>query len=255
MDTVARLGAALADARRSRSTLRSTGGALTLDAAYGLGCDLERIHVSAGWRPAGWKLGFTNRSLWSRLGLDSPIRARLYRETLCDDTLTVSELVQPRIEPEVVFGIGADLPQDADPDAIAAAVAWAAAGLEVVQCLFDDWEMTPAEAVADGGLHAALAIGPRTDVDAATVRDLAAASCELVCDGVRMATGRGAVVLGGPFDALRWLVRELPTGLRAGEVVTTGTMTPAFPVETGQRWEHHLTGAAVAFEPVELELR
>jgi len=38
------------------------------------------------------------------------------------------------MRPEVVLGIGADLAQGADGDAIASAVEWAAAGLEVVQC-------------------------------------------------------------------------------------------------------------------------
>ena len=257
MDSVAGFGAALDAARRGRRTLPSgsgTGQALSFDAAYRLGRDLERAQVSAGWQPVGWKLGFTNQSLWSRLGLDSPIRARIYRETLCARTVEASELVQPRIEPEVVLGVGDDLPQDADAETIAGAVEWAAAGLEVVQCHFDGWEMTPAEAVADAGLHAALAIGPPTEVEAAAVRDLATASCDLSCDGVIVARGCGGDVLGGPLDALRWLIRALPEGLRAGEIVSTGTLTEAIPVESGQRWQHHLT-SAIAFEPVELEFR
>ena len=231
-----------------------TGGALSLDAAYELGRDLERVHVSAGWRPAGWKLGFTNQSLWRRLGLDSPIFARIYRETLCDGAVAASGLVQPRIEPEVVFGIGAQVSTEADADTVAAAVEWTAAGLEVVQCHFEDWELTPAEAVADAGLHAALAIGARTEIDAAAVKGLATASCDLICDGVLVASGCGTDVLGGPLDALCWLVRALPDGLQAGEVVTTGTLTQAFPVETGQRWQHRLT-AGIALEPVELAFR
>src|SRR5262245_41519460 len=139
MDTVSRIGADLAAARRDRSTIpsrRNTADALSLDAAYALGRELERSRVSAGWQPAGWKLGFTNQSLWSRLGLDSPIRARIYRETICVGGVAVSGLVQPRIEPEVVLGIGADVSQEADVDTIAAAVEWAAAGVEVVECHF-----------------------------------------------------------------------------------------------------------------------
>jgi 2-oxo-3-hexenedioate decarboxylase len=190
--------------------------------------------------------------LWSRLGLGSPIRARIYRDTLCAGAVAVAEFVQPRIEPEVVLGIGADLPTEADAATIASGVEWAAAGLEVVQCHFDDWEMTPAEAVADAGLHAALAIGPRAHVDAAIARGLATASCDLICDGALVARGHGADVLGGPLDALRWLIRGLPGGLRAGEVVSTGSLTQAFPVKSGQRWEHRLA-TAIALEPVELE--
>jgi 2-keto-4-pentenoate hydratase len=141
------------------------------------------------------------------LALDSPKRARIYPETLCAGSVAAAELLQPRIEPEVV--LGADLAQGV-VDAIATAVEWAAAGLEVVQCHFDGWEMTPAEAVAEAGLHAALAIGPRREVDAAAVHGLAAARCDLFCDAVLVATGRGTDVLGGPLDGLHWLVRGLP---------------------------------------------
>ncbi len=162
--TKADLTADLEDARRGRSTItsrRGTEDALSLDAGYELGQDLERQRVSAGWRPAGWKLGFTNQELWSRLGLDSPIRARIYHETLCSGDLDSADLVQPRIEPEIVVGFRADVPQGSDVDVIAAAVEWVAAGLEVVQCHFERWEMTPAEAVADAGVQPAGAVQRR----------------------------------------------------------------------------------------------
>jgi 2-keto-4-pentenoate hydratase len=244
-------------ARRGRFTItsrRDTPDAVSLDDAYALGQDLERERVSSGWRPAGWKLGFTNQALWSKLGLDRPIRARIYHETLCIGDLNSADLVQPRIEPEIVVGFGADVPQMSDTDLIAAAVEWVAAGLEVVHCHFDRWEMTPAEAVADAGVHAALAIGPRAAVTADAVRRLAVATCQLLLDGLPAATGSGADVLGGPLEALHWLVRGLPGGIRAGEIVTTGTLTEALPLQPGQGWEHRLS-ASIALEPVQLQIR
>jgi 2-keto-4-pentenoate hydratase len=244
-------------ARRGRFTItsrRDTPEAVSLDDAYALGQDLERERVSAGWRPAGWKLGFTNQALWSKLGLDRPIRARIYDETICSGDLDSADLVQPRIEPEIVVGFGVDVPPMADPDVIAAAVEWVAAGLEVVHCHFERWEMTPAEAVADAGVHAALAIGPRAAVKADAVRSLGAATCQLLLDGVLTATGSGADVLGGPLDALHWLLKGLPDGLRAGEIVTTGTLTQAMPLRPGQRWEHRLS-ASIALEPIRLQIR
>jgi 2-oxo-3-hexenedioate decarboxylase len=219
-----------------------------------VGEDLERERVSSGWRPAGWKLGFTNQALWSRLGLDSPIRARVYHETLCGNELNGADLVQPRIEPEIVVGFGADVARMSDSDAIADAVEWVATGLEVVQCHFEHWEMTPAEAVADAGVHAALAIGPRTRVNADVVWSLGAATCELLLDDVLSATGSGIDVLGGPLDALHWLLKGLPDGLRAGEIVTTGTLTHAMPLQPGQRWEHRLH-ASIELEPIQLRIR
>jgi 2-keto-4-pentenoate hydratase len=44
---------------------------------------------------------------------------------------------------------------------------------------------------------------------------------------------------------------ELPGGLCAGEIVTTGTLTSAMAVEPGQRWEHRVS-ALIALEPVVL---
>jgi 2-oxo-3-hexenedioate decarboxylase len=255
--TKADLASDLEAARRGRYAItsrRGTRDAVSLDVAYELGQDLERERVSAGWRPAGWKLGFTNQALWSRLGLDRPIRARIYQETLCGADLDSAELVQPRIEPEIVVGFGADVPQMSDPEVIAAAVEWVAAGLEVVHCHFERWEMTPAEAVADAGVHAALAIGPRAAVKADAVRSLVVATCQLLLDGVVTATGSGADVLGGPLDALHWLLRGLPGGLRAGEIVTTGTLTQAMPLQPGQRWEHSLS-ASIELERVQLRIR
>ena len=54
-------------------------------------------------------------------------------------------------------------------------------------------------------------------------------------------TGQGSNVLDGPLNALRHFVLELQQcpgapGLRAGDVVTTGTWTDAWPVQAGQRW-------------------
>jgi 2-keto-4-pentenoate hydratase len=249
-----RLAADLADARRGRFAIasrRGTSDSVSLDAAYQLAGDLERERILGGWRPVGWKLGFTNQALWSRLGLDRPIRARIYEQTVCTGAIDSADLVQPRIEPEIVVGFGADVPRNSSTHTIAAAIEWVAAGLEVVRCHFADWEMTPAEAVADAGVHAALAFGRPAPLDSEAARALAGASGELLRDGMLVATGRGADVLGGPLDALRWLLRELPGGLRAGEIVTTGTLTPAMAVEPGQRWEHRLS-ARTTLEPVVL---
>ena len=79
---------------------------------------------------------------------------------------------------------------------------------------------------------------------------------------VRNSVGEGALrpyqravyLLGGPLDALGWLLRELPGGLYAREIVTTGTLTPALPIGPAQRWEHRVS-ALVAPEPVVLSFR
>ena len=241
---------ALAKAR-SIGAATASFGTITLLEGYEIGRALELDRIAGGWHRVGWKLGFTNQDLWSALGLDQPFRAPVYAETLTPDHIGADGLVQPRIEPEIVLGIIRDVPAGSSRSDIAAAIGWAAAGLEVVQCHFEGWKMSPAEAVADAGLHAALAIGPRLEITAAHAVRLSDCECVLLCDGRPVATGRGSNVLGGPVEALGWLLRDLPTGLRAGELVTTGTLTPAMPVQRGQTWTHRSFGS-VTLGTVEL---
>jgi len=219
---------------------------ISLLEGYQIAEALQRERLATGWRRVGWKLGFTNQSQWAALGLDQPFHSPVYAETLAANRVDFEGLVQPRIEPEIVVGFDRDLEPGSDLDVIAAAVAWAAVGLEVVHCHFEGWKMTPAEAVADAGLHAALAVGPQRKVTRDEVRHMSAYQCDLLCNEEPVSRGHGKDVLGGPLQAVGWLLRGLPDGLRAGDFVTTGTLTRAEPIIRGQRWTHR------ALEPLML---
>jgi 2-keto-4-pentenoate hydratase len=101
--------------------------------------------------------------------------------------------------------------------------------------------------VADGSLHARLAVGKQVAAHslASNVNDfcamMAAAKVRLLCDGKKMDTGAGANVLGDPLSALLHFVHDIQAcpgapKLQAGDLITTGTWTDAFPVSTGQTW-------------------
>ena len=77
--------------------------------------------------------------------------------------------------------------------------------------------------------------------------DLSALTIRLNKDGALADTGSGANVLDGPIQALAHLVAVLGKDsvnppLRAGEIVTTGTLTRAFPVLPGEVWSTELDG-------------
>ena len=87
--------------------------------AYDVLHEIERRRVALGWRPVGRKIGFTNRTLWSRYGVYQPMWAHTWRETVvhADDgvaTVSLARMVEPRIEPEVVFGLRGPVPITAD---------------------------------------------------------------------------------------------------------------------------------------------
>ena len=64
-------------------------------------------------------------------------------------------------------------------------------------------------------------------------------------------------MLDGPIQALAHLVEVLGRDphnppLRAGEMVTTGTLTRAFPVERGERWSTRIEGMELARMAIEI---
>jgi 2-oxo-3-hexenedioate decarboxylase len=72
----------------------------------------------------------------------------------------------------------------------------------------------------------------------------------LSCDGREVEAGRGSNVLGSPLAAIAHLVSVLATQrdaapLRAGELVTTGTLTTARTIHAGETWQSHLAGIAL----------
>ena len=110
---------------------------------------------------------------------------------------------------------------------------------------FPDWKFEAPDCTAAFGLHAALLVGTPVPVTDANRAALAAAlpRFELTLrngDAV-IDRGVGANVLDSPALALAHLARVLAgqpqfARLAAGEIVTTGTVTDAWPVARGQAW-------------------
>jgi len=220
------------------------------DEAYEVLAAIAARRRSSGWRAIGRKIGFTNRTIWPHFGVEEPMWAPVWDRTVIHASdnrasLPLAPFVQPRIEPEVVFELSEPIPPGADASAVMERVTWLAAGFEVVHCHFPDWQFTLADAIADFGLHGALVIGTPLVVDDTNRAGLAAAlatfEATLSCDGSVVDRGLGANVLGSPALALADLALVLadhhpPSPLSAGEIVTTGTITGAQPIASGQTW-------------------
>lgn len=250
--TVARVADALLAARERAVCLtppsRQWPG-FDLAGADRVAAETDRRRIAAGEQPRGWKIGFTNRTIWPRYGVHEPIWARVWNTTTTllsgtEAEVSLAGLVQPRIEPEIVFGLAAPPAGDMDDAALAACIAWVAHGVEIVHTHIEGWRYDgAADPAADFGLHGLLFVGPRVPAAGWTplAADLAALTMRLDQDGREVDRGVGANVLGGPLNALRlWrraMAARMPdTAVRAGEAVTTGTLTDAWPVAPGQTW-------------------
>jgi len=126
--------------------------------------EIEARRVASGWQPVGRKIGFTNRTIWPRYGVYLPMWAHVWTHTVQyapehRATLSLAAFVQPRIEPEVVFGLKGRVPENGDAAAVLASTEWIAPGFEIVQSHFPDWKFAAADCTAAFGLHAALVVG------------------------------------------------------------------------------------------------
>jgi 2-oxo-3-hexenedioate decarboxylase len=230
------------------------------EAAYAVSHEMLARREATGWRTVGRKIGFTNRTIYEQYAVYEPMFGYMYDSTVSEATdangrlvatLDLSPLVQPLIEPEIVFGLRAPLPVTDDAAALLDAVEWIAHGCEIVQCHYPDWKFKVEDTIADGGLHGRYAVGPRLTLDAsmraALPAQLASFSMLLYRNGELMAQGGGALVLDSPLNALAWLARALERlpqhpRLEEGEMVTTGTLTTALPVLPGEVWSTRMEG-------------
>ena len=235
-------------------------------AGYDVLREIETRRVAGGWLPVGRKIGFTNRTIWPRYGVYLPMWAHVWAHTVHPAVadraaLGLAPFVQPRIEPEVVFKLKAPVPIEADTIAALACVEWIAPGFEIVQSHFPDWKFTAADCIAAFGLHGALVVGTPlavTDRNRAALADtLPTFTLTLRRGGTVIDTGVGANVLDSPGLALVHLARVLAQQPQfpppaAGEIITTGTVTDAWPVAPGETWTSDygalgLAGVTLAF--------
>jgi len=257
----------------ARSLDRSRFEPLTdLARAEALQTGIAVARLARGERQVGYKIGFTNRSIWPLYQVFHPIWAPVWTATLRtaspDDParVTAARFVEPRLEPEIVVGLR-DTPAADTPEAVLAAAEWIAHGLEIVQSPFPGWHFSGAEAFAAQALHGALLLGPRRPlsilddgwpqpptsrgepiprpVAQRALARLGDVEVELSCDGRTVERGRGANVLDGPMHAIAYMVRELRRrgrSIEPGSLISTGTLTDAQPLNPGQRWQSRVSG-------------
>lgn len=242
-----------------------TAAGFDLAAAYEVTALLRAHRIARGERPVGRKIGFTNRTIWEEYKVYAPIWGDMYDDTVYDlaalpSDFPLSGMAEPRLEPEIIVRLARAPEPDMDETALLGCIEWIAHGFEIVQSSFPGWNFAASDAVAGGGLHGALLVGPRAAPGTAAEdwrQALRTFEIELYRDGELVDRGQAANVLDGPLLALQHLCGLLADdpfnpSLAAGEIVTTGTVTRAFPIAAGERWSTRvfglpLDGVAVTF--------
>jgi 2-oxo-3-hexenedioate decarboxylase len=249
-------------ARRQIMPFSARPAGLTPDEANRVRPLLRQAFEARGEKIVGRKIGFTNRRIWPEYGVNAPNWGYVTDRTLHDLTKTQSlraaEFVEPKIEPEIMFGLASAPSPQMDEAALLDCIEWVALGYEVVQSIYPKWKFAAPDTAAANAMHGALLIGPRQAVAPRKhewLRELAGFKIDLLCNGEVMDRGEAANVLDGPLKVLAYLTGMLAADphnppLAAGEVLSTGTLTRALDVKAGETWTARVSG--IPLEPVTL---
>lgn len=235
----------------------SRDGGLDLATAHAVERELVHLRQAQGHRTAGVKVGFANKAMWRVLKLDTLVWAHMYDDTVRfagtnDATVSIARMVQPKIEPEIVFRLRSEVPAGADAAIALGAVEWLAIGFEIIDCVYPDWKFTPVDFVASYGLHAALIAGAPLHVAGLDipllVEQLASFNVTLQKNGEPVAEGTGKNSLKNPALCLAELSSAMTragTPLAAGAVVSSGTLTEAQLISPGETYAAVVEGLPV----------
>jgi len=230
----------LAAARRDGRQVAHLDPALVpanVDEAYRINA---RIADELGWEPLGWKIAATTEAVRAKLGTNGPIYGRTFRRFRSESPTRLQhvELLDPLVECEFFVTLARDLPprdRAWSMTDIIAAIASVHAGIEVAECRFPMRALPPLPAIlADGSASGRYVFG---DEIANWRVDLPQVEVRLEVDGREIRRGSGADVMGDPLRPLLWLAEErraFGDGLRAGETISTGSMTGMLPIRPGQ---------------------
>jgi 2-keto-4-pentenoate hydratase len=207
---------------------------------YAIQAELARL---SGQRVAGWKIAATSTAGQRHIGVDGPLAGRLLSGRLLPSgsPIDLAGNTMRVAEAEFAFRMAAPLPPRTTAytiEEVADATASLHPAIEVPDSRYEDFAVVGApQLIADMACACWAAIGPAAP-PGWRARDLAAHRVAARRDGRPAGEGRGENVLGGPFRALAWLANEVAAcggGLRAGDVVITGTCVPPVRIEPGSR--------------------
>lgn len=228
-------GAELSARAVPQLSLRHPG--LTEADGYAVQHEIRRRKQARGIKIIGFKAGLTSRAKMKQVGVDQPSYGFLADYFAVDDggTVEIAKLIHPRVEPEIAFMLKKPLEgPGCHIGAVLAATDFVMPAMEIIDSRYEKFKFDFASVVADNSSSSRFVLGGR--FRAIEDLDLRTTGLVLEKNGVPVAFGAGAAVLGHPAAAVAMVVNLLARvgeGLPAGALVMTGGATEATPVVAG----------------------
>ncbi len=225
------------------------GESANLDVAYEIQEKVTVAGIAMGRRPTGRKIGLTSASVQAQMGVDQPDYGMLFADMEYADGATIPAglLIQPKIEAEIAFVLGQDLPnEDVTTVELIRAIDYALPAIEIVDSRILDWKIGIFDTIADNASSGLYVLGSRpVGLDSFDVR-----LCGMVMEqaGQPVSFGVGAACMGNPLISSLWLARRMAQvgrPLCAGDVILSGALGPMVAAQPGDAFRVSINGLGV----------
>ncbi|MDA3628413.1 2-keto-4-pentenoate hydratase [Saccharopolyspora sp. WRP15-2] len=206
----------------------------------------------------GHKVGLTSPVMQQMMGVSEPDYGHLLASMRLaeDEPVQISRYCVPRVEVEVGFLLGEDLPAECTEADVLAGTEALVPAIELIDSRIADWRISLVDTIADNASSAGFVLGEARIAPGDV--DLRAIDATLLCNGEPIERGRSDAVLGNPATAVAWLARKVSAygvRLRAGNVVLPGSCTRAIDVTPGDIFRADFRSAGADLGSVSLEFR
>jgi 2-oxo-3-hexenedioate decarboxylase/2-keto-4-pentenoate hydratase len=198
---------------------------------------------------AGYKIGCTSAVMQQYLGIPHPCSGGVFAKGVFESgaSLSTKDFVRVGVECEIAVRLARDLSPTEAPftaEWMAESVEAYYPAIEIVDDRYVDWQTLGAPTlVADDFFAAGCVLGAPVARSAAP--DLLKVVGRALINGAEAGQGTGADVSGHPHNALAWLANHLAAdgkGLRAGEIVLTGSLVKTVWLKAGDAVMMELAG-------------
>ena len=239
----------LRTAEASRITcapIRDLLGMEDLAGAYAVQKINTNYRITSGGRIIGHKIGSTAPVVQKQLGVDQPDYGLLWhdKEIMNGGEISVSELMQPKVEAEIAFVLGKNLNADFITSIdVLNAVEYALASMEIVGSRVSNWDIKITDTIADNASASHWVVGHQP----VKLQHLDLVNCKMRMknNGKVVSEGIGSACLGSPINALLWLARkmvQMGEPLKAGDLILSGAVGPMVNIVAGDHFNVTIEG-------------
>lgn len=215
-------------------------GGLSLEDGHRI-CEANiQKRLDAGETVAGFKVGFTSAATRHKMGVPDSTYGYIMDSMVLKSgvDLLMKGLVGPKIECEICFMLGKDIAgKNLSIEQVLDATESICASFEICDARIIGWKCPYPDFFADNGFSCRVVRSG--DCCPVGEMDFFGETVVLTRNGNKLAEGRTGSEMGHPANAIIWLAGKLADrgkGLKAGQFIMTGTLTPLLTIERGSTY-------------------